>query len=88
MALVVKKPPASAGDIRDAGLIPWLERSPGEGNSNPLQFSCLGRRVFRDQGLGNHPLVGQTMTLSDGSLEKKDVLSKAWRIRKYMNQAL
>lgn len=44
-----------------------------------------GRRVFGDQGLGNHPLVGQTMTLSDGRLEKKDVLSKAWRIRKCMN---
>ena len=31
MALVVKNPPANAGDIRDRGLIPGLERSPGEG---------------------------------------------------------
>ena len=54
----------------------------------PKTAKVLGRRVFGDQGLGNHPLGGQTMTLSDGSLEKKDVLSKAWRIRKYMNQAL
>ena len=38
MALVVKNPPASAGDIRDAGLIPGLERSPGEGNGNPLAW--------------------------------------------------
>ena len=34
----VKNPPSSAGD---AGLIPWLGRSPGEGNGNPLQDSCL-----------------------------------------------
>ena len=33
--------PASAGDIRDMGLNPGLGRSPGEGNDNPLQYSCL-----------------------------------------------
>ena len=38
---VVKNPPANAGN---AGLIPGLERSPGEGNGNPLQYSCLGNR--------------------------------------------
>ena len=39
VALVVNKsPPANA---RDVGLIPWLERSPGGGNGNPLQYSCL-----------------------------------------------
>ena len=32
-----KDPPANAGNIRDAG----LERSPGGGHSNPLQYSCL-----------------------------------------------
>ena len=47
MALVVKNSPASAGDIRDAGLIPGLERSPGEGNGNPLQFSCLENPMDR-----------------------------------------
>ena len=36
---VVKSPPANAGD---AALIPGLRRSPGEGNGNPLQYSCLG----------------------------------------------
>ena len=29
------------GDIRDTGFLPWLGRSPGEGNGNPLQYSCL-----------------------------------------------
>ena len=38
---VVKNRPASAGDIADVGLIPQSGRSPGEGNGNPLQYSCL-----------------------------------------------
>ena len=33
--------PANARDTGDAGLIPGLRRSPGEGNGNPLQYSCL-----------------------------------------------
>ena len=41
MALVVKNPPADAGDARDVGLITRLARSPGEGNGNPPQYSCL-----------------------------------------------
>ena len=35
---VVKNPPINAGDV---GLIPGSGRSPGEGNDNPLQYSCL-----------------------------------------------
>ena len=35
---MVKNLPANAGNV---GLIPRLERSPGEGNGNPLQYSCL-----------------------------------------------
>ena len=38
---MVKNQPASAGDIRDMGSIPRSERSSGEGNGNPLQYSCL-----------------------------------------------
>ena len=41
VALVVKNLPANAGDIRDAGSIPRLGRSPGEGHGNPFQYSCL-----------------------------------------------
>ena len=41
MPLVVKNLTANAGDIRDAGLITGLGRSPGGGNGNPLQYSCL-----------------------------------------------
>ena len=38
---MVKKSPANAGDTRDTGLIPRLGRSPGGGNGNLLQYSCL-----------------------------------------------
>ena len=38
---VVKNSPANAGDTRDVGSIPGLERSPGVGNGNPFQYSCL-----------------------------------------------
>ena len=41
VALVVKNPPASAGDVRDAGSIPGSGRSPGGGHGNPLQYSSL-----------------------------------------------
>ena len=41
MLLMVMNLPASAGDARDVGSIPGLGRSPGEGNGNPLQYSCL-----------------------------------------------
>ena len=40
----MKNPPAS---VRDAGIIPGLGRSPGEGNGNPLQYSCLENPVKR-----------------------------------------
>ena len=38
---VIKNSPANAGDIRDVGFIPGLGRSPGGGNGNQLQYSCL-----------------------------------------------
>ena len=44
---MVKSLPAYAGDIRDAGFIPGLGRSPGEGNGNPLQYPCLENPMVR-----------------------------------------
>ena len=41
MALVVKDPPANAGDIRDGSLIPGLGRDPGGSHGNLLWYSCL-----------------------------------------------
>ena len=41
---VVKNPPANTGHL---GSIPGLASSSGEGNGNPLQYSCLGNLMFR-----------------------------------------
>ena len=54
----VKNPPANAGDTGDLGLIPGPGRSPGEGNGNSHQYSCLknphGQRSLVDYGLWGH----------------------------------
>ena len=44
---MVKNLPANAGDAKDAGSIPGSGRSPGEGNGNPLQYSCLENSTDR-----------------------------------------
>ena len=44
---MVKKPPANAGDTRDVGSNPASGRSPGEGNGNPLRYSCLENPMDR-----------------------------------------
>ena len=41
VALMVKNPPANAGEVRDAGSIPGSGRSFGGGHGSPLQYSCL-----------------------------------------------
>ena len=47
VVLVIKNPPDNAGDVRNAGSIPRLGRSPGVGNGNPLQYSCLENSMVR-----------------------------------------
>jgi len=47
VVLVVKNLPVSAGDIRDAGSVPGLGRSPGIGHDNSLQDSCLENPMDR-----------------------------------------
>ena len=44
---VVQNLPANAGDAGDVGLIPGWRRSPGVGNGNPFQYSCLGNPMDR-----------------------------------------
>ena len=56
MELVVKNPPAGAGDERDAGSIPGSGRSPRGGNGNPLQYSCLGNPMDREVWWGHKEL--------------------------------
>ena len=47
VVLLVEYLSANAGDLRDAGLIPGLGRSPGVGNGNLLQYSFLENRIDR-----------------------------------------
>ena len=49
---VVKSSPASAGDV---GPIPGSGRAPGEGNGNPIQYSCLGNPMDRGSLVGYSP---------------------------------
>ena len=62
-ALVVKNPPADAGDLRDVGWIPGSGRSPGEGNGNPLQYSCLENPM--DRGVWQAIVRGVTRVAHD-----------------------
>ena len=53
---VVKNLPTSAGDTRDAGSVSGLGRSPGVGNDNPPQYSCLEN--FMDRGVWQATFMG------------------------------
>ena len=44
---VVKNLPASAGDAGDTGSVPGTGKTPGGGNDNPFQYSCLGNPMDR-----------------------------------------
>ena len=56
---VIKNSPANVGDARDAGSVPGLGRSPGVGNGNPLQHSCLENST--DRGAWRTTVYGVTM---------------------------
>ena len=62
VALMVKYPPANAGDTRNAGSVPGLGRSPGRGNSNPLQSSCLEN--VKARGVWQTTVYGVTKSLT------------------------
>ena len=61
MVLVVKNPPANAGDIRDVTLIPGLGRSGAGDHGNPLQYSCL-ENPHGQSNLGDYSQKGLNMT--------------------------
>ena len=81
---MVKNPPASEGDVRDAGSIPGWRRSPGEGNGNPLQCSCLENPMDR----GTWWAMVQRVTESDTTEvtwqaggQHKCIPSQLWKLR-------
>ena len=55
MALVVKNPPVSAGDVRDMSSIPGSGRSPGGGQGNPLQYTCPENPMEKRSLVGSSP---------------------------------
>ena len=60
---MIKRPPVNVGDM---GSIPGLGRSPGEGNGNPLQFSCLENPIDRGAwGAAVHKVTKSQTQLSD-----------------------
>ena len=63
---MVRGPPVNAGEARDEGSIPGSRRSPGAGNSNPPQYSCLGNSMDRGAWRATVHWVTQSQTqLSD-----------------------
>ena len=62
MTLVVKNPPANAGDIRNAGWIPGLGKSPGGEHGNPLQYSSLENPMDRGAWQATVPGVAKRKT--------------------------
>ena len=62
-----KELPANAGD---AGLIPGLGRFSGEGNGNPLQYSCLGNSMTEEPG--QLQSIGSQRVRRDSTLHNRD----------------
>ena len=65
---VDKNPPDSAGDV---GSIPELGRSPGEGNGNPLQYSCLGNPM--DGGVWRATVHGLSSVGQDSPTQQQTI---------------
>ena len=64
---MVKNPPANAGDV---GPVPGSGRSPGGGNGNPLQCSCLGNPMDREETRGS-PCGRIELVMTEQSNNKK-----------------
>ena len=67
---MAKNLPASSGD---SGLIPGSEKSPGEGNSNPLQYSCLAKEPSGATDLGMAKELNTTEQLNNKILDFKEL---------------
>ena len=67
-----KESTCSAGDSGDVGLIPGSDGSPGGGNGNPLQYSCLSNVMDRGAGglqsIGSPDTTEHTRMRQDGDL--------------------
>ena len=62
MVLVLKNLPANAGEAKDVDSIPGSGRSPGGGNDNPLQYSCLENAMDRGAWQATVHVVSKSQT--------------------------
>ena len=58
---------APASNTRDLGSIPGSGKSPGEGNGNPFQYSCLENSVDREAWPGYDPWVHKELDMTEQS---------------------
>ena len=65
MALVVKNPPTNAGDIKDAGSVSGLGRSPEGGHGNLLWYSCLENPHGQRSLVGYRPWGGKELDMTE-----------------------
>ena len=79
---MVKNPSASVGDLRDMGSIPGLGRSPGEGNGNPLQYSCLENSHGQRSLVGYSPWGRKETDTTEGLTHTNK--SQSWFIMVYI----
>ena len=84
---MVKNPPANAGHIRDAGLIPGLGRSPGGGHGNPLQYSGL-ENPMRDPRHENPRGDWQASLWGRKESDMTERLSRAQRRKRHRTQQI
>ena len=73
VVLMVKNPPANAGNARDSGSIPGLGRSPGGGHGNPLQYSRLEDPMPEEPG--RLQSLGQEDPLEEGMETHSSILA-------------
>ena len=76
VVLVVKNLPANAGEVRDTDSIPGLGRSPGVGNDNPCQYSCLENSM--DRGAWWATVDGVTKSWTQLSTYTRSLLGHQW----------
>ena len=87
VVLVVKNPPANSGDTRDVGSIPGSGRSPGVGNGNSLQYSCLENPMHRGawqamvQGVAKSWTLLSTHALPPSSVKTPKLLSRKQAVK-------
>ena len=83
MALVIKNPPAEAGDLRDPSSIPGSGRSLGGGHSSPLEYSCLENSMDRETWWASDYRVTKCWTpLQQLSMHSRDLIKNIIKLTK------